>query len=270
MTRHTVETEGATLAYEKTGAGPLLIMIAGAGGLGGAYRAAAGLLAERRYTVVTYDRRCRGASTGDRGQDLDLGQQARDAAAIIRDTGVQQAHVFGSSGGGCIAVKLTEGQPDLVAGLIVHEPAIVSVLPDAERWLAHTREVHDVYLRKGVRRAMVAFARPAKGVNPIKMMFAQRGNERPDFAFFFAHEHVPISTYQPDLKALRAAGVPTVTLSGRASRDAYNARTAPALADKLGARFATISGNHFPYLFDPDRFVAELRPFLDALPARRA
>jgi pimeloyl-ACP methyl ester carboxylesterase len=266
MTRHAVGTEGATLVYEKVGAGPLLIMIAGAGGLGSAYRRAADQLAEE-YTVLTYDRRCRGASTGNRDQDLDLGQQARDAAAIIRDTGAMQAYVFGSSGGGCIAVKLTEERPQLVAGLIVHEPAIVSVLPDAERWRAHAAEVHDLYLRKGVLRAMARFAKPVKGVNPIKMIRARRGGERPDFAFFMAHEHVPISAYRPDIEALRQAAVPTVTLSGRASRDGYNARTAPALADLLGARFGTISGNHFPYLLDPDRFVAELRPHLTEISA---
>lgn len=267
MTRHTVATEGATLIYEKAGTGPLLVMIAGAGGLGSAYRAAAGDMAGQ-YTVVTYDRRCRGASTGDRDQDLDLGQQARDAAAIIRDTGAVTAYVFGSSGGGCIAVKLTEDQPELVAGLIVHEPAIVSVLSDAERWLAHTREVHDLYLRRGTRRAAIRFARPAKGINPIALVRAQRGAERPDLGFFFAREHVPISTYRPDIQALRRAAVPTVTLSGRASRDGYNARTAPALAELLGARFATISGNHFPYLLGPSRFAAELLPHLDAMPAR--
>jgi pimeloyl-ACP methyl ester carboxylesterase len=93
MTRHAVSTEGATLAYEKAGAGPLLIMIAGAGGLGSAYRKAAALLAGQ-YTVITYDRRCRGSSTGNRDLDLDLDldQQARDAAAIIRDADAGSAY----------------------------------------------------------------------------------------------------------------------------------------------------------------------------------
>ncbi len=266
MTSRTVSTEGAALAYEKVGSGPLLIMIAGAGGLGSAYRAAAWLADQ--YTVITYDRRCRGASTGNRDQDLDLGQQARDAAAIIRDVGADSAYVFGSSGGGCIAVKFTEDQPQLVTGLIVHEPAIVSVLPDADRWLAHTREIHDLYLRKGTRRAMIRFARPAKGINPVSMILAQRGGERPDLEFFLAHEHVPISTYRPDIQALRHAAVPTATLSGRASRDSYNARTGPALASLIGARSATISGNHFPYILDPGRFAKELRPHLNEMPAR--
>jgi len=102
------------------------------------------------------------------------------------------------------------------------------------------------------------------------LVLAQRGGQRPDMAFFLAREHVPISTYRPDIGALRRAAVPTVTLSGRASRDGYNARTAPALAGLLGARFVTISGNHFPYLLDPDRFAAELRPELDALAAGHA
>lgn len=271
MTSHTVASEGAVLAYAQAGSGPLLIMIAGAGGLGGAYQKAAARLADG-YTVVTYDRRCHGRSTGDRGQDMDLAQQARDAAAIIRACagttgGAGKAYVFGSSGGAAIAVKLAEDSPELVAGLLAHEPAIVSVLPDAGHWLAYVNDVHDTYLRKGTFPAMIKFARPAKGINPIRLIRAQRGGQRPDMTFFFAHEHVPISTYRPDAEALRRAAVPMVTLSGRASRDGYNARTAPALAKLLGARFVTISGNHFPYLLDPDRFAAELRPELDSLAA---
>lgn len=266
MTSHTVASEGAVLAYDKAGSGPLLIMIAGAGGLGGAYQKAAARLAGG-YTVIAYDRRCHGRSTGDREQDMDLAQQARDAAAIIRDTGAENAYVFGSSGGAAIAVKLAEDSPELVAGLLAHEPAIVSVLPDAGHWLAHVNDVHDTYLRKGTFPALIKFARPAKGTNPISLIRAQRGGQRPDMTFFFAHEHVPISTYRPDAEALRRAAVPMVTLSGRASRDGYNARTAPALAKLLGARFVTISGNHFPYLLNPDRFAAELRPELGSLAA---
>jgi hypothetical protein len=70
---------------------------------------------------------------------------------------------------------------------------------------------------------MIRFARPARGVNPIAMIRAQRGG---------------------------------------------GGRTAPALAGRLGARFVMISGNHFPYILDPGRFVAELRPQLTAMPAR--
>jgi pimeloyl-ACP methyl ester carboxylesterase len=62
VTSHTVKSEGATLACEKTGTGLLLIMIAG--GLSSAYRKTADLLADR-YTAVTYDRRCHGLSTAD-------------------------------------------------------------------------------------------------------------------------------------------------------------------------------------------------------------
>jgi pimeloyl-ACP methyl ester carboxylesterase len=264
--RHTVATEGASIAYKTGGTGPLLIMIAGAGGLGDAYRTTADLLRDR-YTVVTYDRRCHGASTGDRQKDLDLAQQARDAAAIIADIGAANAYVFGSSGGGCIAVKLAEERPTLVEGLVLHEPAIISVLPDYERRLAHTRRVHDLYQRNGVRFAMLEFGRPVKGVNPVKMALAQRGAVRPDLGFFFAREHVPIASYRPDIQALRQAAIPTAALSGRASRDGYNARTAPALADLIDARFATVNGNHFPFLFDPALFATDLRPHLDWISA---
>ena len=70
---------------------------------------------------------------------------------------------------------------------------------------------------------------------------------------------MPITTYDPDVTSLRRAGVPIVTLAGRGSKDAYYARTAPILAEKVGGRFSIISGNHFAFLLNPDTFASELR-----------
>jgi pimeloyl-ACP methyl ester carboxylesterase len=239
-------------------------MIPGAGGLGGQFRRTAEMLADR-HSVILYDRRCHGRSTGDPRRDMDLAQQARDTAAVIRDSGAERAYVFGTSGGGAIACKLVEDAPEVVDGLVLHEPAIVSVLPDADRWLAHVSEVHDIYLRKGAMKAMIAFTKPVKGINPVAMIRARKNGDRPDMDFFLAHEHVPISTYQPHIAALRRTGRPMIMLSGRASGDGYNARTAPALAELLGMPFRTVSGNHFPYLLAPDRFAAELSSALGEL-----
>jgi pimeloyl-ACP methyl ester carboxylesterase len=259
----TVHTEGADIAYRRVGQGPVLVMVAGAGGAGDAYRKSAELLADA-YTVVTYDRRCNGRSTGDRTQDLDMAQQARDAATVIGATGADQALVFGNSGGANIALKLTEDHPGVVAGLVVHEPPVVSILPDADALLAFVDDVSDTFRTKGPKRAIFKFARSGVGVNPVRLLAARNGGS-PDLGFFIEHEYVPITTYAPDLDALRSGGIPIVTLAGRASRDAYYARTAPLLADRVGGRFSTISGNHFAFLLAPETFAAELRTQLGIL-----
>ena len=114
MVPGSVHNESAEIVYERIGDGPVLLMIAGAGGTGDGYRKAARQLSST-YSVITYDRRCCGRSTGDRTQTMDMAQQARDALEIIRAADVDKAYVFGNSGGANIALKLTEAHPEVVA-----------------------------------------------------------------------------------------------------------------------------------------------------------
>jgi pimeloyl-ACP methyl ester carboxylesterase len=263
MTQHVVSTEAADLVYDVTGRGPTLLMIAGAGGTGSIYRKSAELLGDS-YTVVTYDRRANGQSSGDPTTMLDMAQQARDAASVITSTGADSAIVFGNSGGANIALKLTEDHPSIVEGLAVHEPPVVSILPDADVWATFINEVDSTRRRKGVRRAEWRFVRSGVGVNPLKLLLA-RGSGRPNLEFFLEREFVPISTYAPNIDDLRHADVPIIALAGRGSRDAYYARTARVLADQVPCRYATVSGNHFAFLLDPEVFAAELREHLASL-----
>jgi pimeloyl-ACP methyl ester carboxylesterase len=252
-----VHNEGAVITYDRIGDGPVLLMITGAGGTGDVYRKIALRLSDT-YSVITYDRRCNGQSTGDRTKPLDMAQQARDALEILRAAEVDEAYVFGNSGGANIALKLTEMHPEVVAGLVAHEPPVVSILPDADVWLTFVDEITDTFRSKGPKRAMLRFARSGVGINPLKLLLA-RGGGRPDLTFFVEREYRPITTYDPDTTSLRRSGVPIVTLAGRGSKDAYYARTAPILATKVGGRFSTISGNHFAFLLSPDVFASELR-----------
>ena len=265
MAEKTVHNEGADIVYEQVGAGPMLLMIAGAGGTGDGYQKAAQLLSDS-YTVVTYDRRCNGRSSGDRTRDLEMAQQAHDAVVIIAAAGFDKSFVFGNSGGANIALKLAEDHPGVVAGLIVHEPPVVAILPDADVWLNFVDEVRTTFETKGPRRAMLRFVRSTVGVNPVKLVLS-RGTRKPDFRFFLEREYVPITTYNPDVDELRNHGVPLIALAGKDSKDAYYARTAPILAERAGGHFLTISGNHFAFQLSPDTFVKELRAQLSTLPA---
>ena len=118
-----VHTEGADIVYDHEGSGPSLLLIAGAGGEAHRYAAASALLTQN-YTVVRYDRRCCTRSTGDKTQAIDIAQQGRDAVAIIKAMGAEPAYIFGSSAGGTICCAIASNHPDLIAGMVVHEPAI--------------------------------------------------------------------------------------------------------------------------------------------------
>jgi len=263
----TVHTEGAAIVYDYVGTGPLLLTIAGGGGDAIRYAPMARLLADA-YTVVSYDRRGNSRSTGDATADLDMARSARDAAAVIRALGAERAYVFGNSGGASIGLKLAEDTPDVIAGLVAHEPPIIAILPDAARWRAFDEEVHETYLTQGLGPAMRLFFSSLVGFDaPPPPPGAASGGPRnigggPNMDFFMAREFLPISTYAPDLDAIARQRVPIVAAAGRRSADAYYARTARLLAERLGCRYAEFPGNHNAFMNDTAAFAASLREAL--------
>ncbi|WP_256347528.1 alpha/beta fold hydrolase [Serratia proteamaculans] len=94
----TVHNEDAEIAYDVEGQGPLLLLVVGGNGDSRRFAALSAQLSDR-YTVVRYDRRANFRSTGDTGAELDMAQQGRDAAAVIRALGNEPAFVFGNSAG---------------------------------------------------------------------------------------------------------------------------------------------------------------------------
>ena len=94
----------------------------------------AGRLADR-YTVVAYDQRGHSRSALDgEPEDIPVAVHADDAAAILAAVGNGPAYVYGISGGGTIGLELVARHPDLVRTLVAHEPPLMELLPDAERW----------------------------------------------------------------------------------------------------------------------------------------
>ena len=254
----TVTIEAADLHGVIEGEGPLLLLIAGAGGDGARYAPLAAELA-RDFRVLRYDRRCCGLSTGDRNQPMTLAQQARDAAAMIVAAGGGPALVVGNSGGANIALTLAETRPDLVAQVLAHEPPALPVLPDAAEWLAFSDQVEAAYAAQGLMPAMMLFLSAIKGVS------GPPPGGRPDprnLSFFLEQELHAICRYARDIAALARLGDRLVLASGADSADAYYARTAPILAQATGARLAPFAGHHFAFAADPARYAADIRAAL--------
>ncbi len=260
----TVQTEGANIVYDYEGEGPLLLTIAGGGGNGARYAPIAGILAAE-YTVVNYDRRGNSRSTDGGPGALDMAQSARDAAAVIRAMGVEQAYVFGNSGGANIGLKLAEDMPEVISGLVVHEPPVVALLPDAATWQGFVQEVHETYTTQGTPAAMKMFAGSLVGFDAPAPGPGDRIGAGPNMDFFMSREFVPISTYVPDLDALARNHVAIVMTAGRRSADAYYARTARLLAQRLGCPYVEVPGNHMAFLNDTAAFAAALREVLQGL-----
>ncbi len=260
----TVHTEGANIVYDCAGDGPLLLTIAGGGGDASRYAPLSHMLADA-YTVVSYDRRGNSRSTGDASVDMDMAQSARDAVAVIRAMSIEKAYVFGNSGGANIGLKLAEDLPEVITGLVVHEPPVIPILPDAETWQGFVQKVHETYVTQGVQAAMNLFASSLVGFDAPSQRPGGGIGAGPNMDFFMAREYVPIGTYVPNLDAISRNQVAIVTAAGRRSADAYYARTARLLAQRLGCQYVEFPGNHLAFINDTEAFATALRAVLQDL-----
>lgn len=112
----TTSADGTRIGFDRTGAGPALILIDGAlcrRGIGPNAQLAQRLRA--RFTVITYDRRGRGESTDS--QPYAIRREIDDLATLI-DVAGGTAHLYGISSGGALALEaaaLLGGRVDRVA-----------------------------------------------------------------------------------------------------------------------------------------------------------
>jgi pimeloyl-ACP methyl ester carboxylesterase len=112
--------DGTTIAYDRSGEGPPLVLVGGAL----SDRAAAGSLAEAlapRFTVFAYDRRGRGDS-GDTAPYA-VEREIEDLEAIVAEAG-GSAFVFGHSSGAALALETAaRGLP--ITKLALYEPPFI-------------------------------------------------------------------------------------------------------------------------------------------------
>ena len=113
----TVQSNNISLAYEQTGSGPHLLLIAGLGYGGWFWHKVVPGLAQH-FTVTTFDNRGAGGSDKPAGP-YTLDQFAADTAGLIEALGLAGATVLGHSLGGYIAQKLIYSRPELVGKLIL-------------------------------------------------------------------------------------------------------------------------------------------------------
>ena len=253
-----VVNDGAELQVEWLGDGPTLLMIAGGGGTGVRYAEVARHLADG-HRVVWYDRRCCGASTGNREANGDMAQQASDAAAVIAAMGDGRADVFGNSSGANIALKLAVDHPQAVNRVIVHEPPVLPLLDDGAEWIAYSDKVVETFASAGPMPALgmflseiVGHSGPPPGPRP----------DPKDMVFFLSRELPVFCRFAPDLNRLRANGVAMVTAAGRDSADAYYARTARLLAQEIPCHYHAFSGHHFSFGDAPEVYARDIRAAL--------
>jgi pimeloyl-ACP methyl ester carboxylesterase len=259
---HVLHVPGARLYYEVQGSGPALMLIGHPRASSG-FAAIASLLAGD-HTVVTCDPRGFARSTiDDPGQDAEPGLLADDVRRVLEAVGEQPAHLFGSSGGAVTGLALAARHPGHVQTLVAHEPPLALLLPDAEEACAEIRGIYDTYRNRGIGAAWQKFsaftgidARPqgeGAALQPSSAeMVATSGR-------FFGHGLLPITLYQPDFAALRAAPTRVVIAGGTTSQGQFAQRAAAALAERLGTPLIDFPGDHTGFATEAKDFAAVLR-----------
>jgi pimeloyl-ACP methyl ester carboxylesterase len=283
MTTHTLEVPGAVLTYDvrrnESSTDPVLMMIGSPMGAAG-FGTLAGHFTDR--TVVTYDPRMSDRSRRtDGATQTTVEEQADDLHRLIEALDAGPVDLFASSGGAVNALELVARHPEQVRTLIAHEPPDAAVLPDAEAALAACRDIHETYMRNGTGPGMAKFMALTSNKGEIPADWTDR--PAPDPAMFglpaeddgsrddplIGHTILPITTYQPDFDALRAASTRIVLAAGAESKGEMAHRGAFAVAARLGMEPVIFPSHHGGFLGDeygwpgqPEMFAANLREVL--------
>ncbi|HEV8671964.1 MAG TPA: alpha/beta hydrolase [Candidatus Limnocylindria bacterium] len=262
----TIQANGTELYYELRGRGPAVLFISGATGDAGHFSATAERLADE-FKTIAYDRRGNSRSPRPAGwTTTTMAEQADDAAALVRALGVEPVVCFATSGGGDVGIELLLRDPDLLRGIILHEPALSAPIMTPEEAQAALAPIVGPAMASGGPRAVVeAFVRHFAGSeNWDRLDPALRERMLGNAQTFLGAEVEPFLTYRPEPAALLASRVPLrIGLGTSSVRDAIGG--AQWLADVLGLRPVTIPGGHAPYFEDSDRFARDLRPILREL-----
>lgn len=134
-----VSVNGVDLYYEEQGEGPPILGVHGSPSSAVLWEGAARELAQHGR-CITYDRRGFHRSAPPVPfESMDLVEHVDDAAALLAALHAGPAVVIGRSTGGLIALELARLFPDKVRALVLLEPALFTIDPDAAAWARNLR-----------------------------------------------------------------------------------------------------------------------------------
>ncbi|SDL35863.1 alpha/beta fold hydrolase [Streptomyces indicus] len=285
METYTLETPAADLVYDVRGplptadGRPPLLMVGQPMDAGG-FAALAERFPER--TVVTFDPRGLGRSTRKDGRsEYEPETLAEDVHVLIEALGAGPVEMFASSGGAVTALALVAKHPADVTTLVAHEPPLITLTPDGPAAVRARSELRDTYEKQGWGAGMAAFiamtswegeftdayfAQPA----PDPAMFglpAEDDGSREDP--LLSDRSWAVSSYTPDVGALKAAPTRVVIAVGEESANVQTGRTSAATAGLLGQQVTVFPSHHGGFCDEssgypgkPDEFAHRLREVL--------
>lgn len=214
MDKKTISRDGTPIAYQRTGQGPVVVLVSGAMSTGATAAPLAAALSHR-CSAVKYDRRGRGES-GDT-PPYAVEREVEDLAAVVRAVGGDAA-LFGMSSGGALVLRAVAAGLE-VPRVAVYEPPY-EVRPDRlperaaytenlNRALAEGRrgDAVELFLRlTGLAEQMIANARRSPMWRALEAL-----------APTLAHDDAVLGDGPVPRDLLASVGVPVLALAGGAS-----------------------------------------------------
>jgi pimeloyl-ACP methyl ester carboxylesterase len=257
--QHVTSRDGTTIAFDRMGDGPPVILVCG----GSTDRMAnQGLAAELAgdFTVYNYDRRGRGDS-GDT-PPYAVEREVEDIAAVI-DAAGGSAHLYGTSSGAALAMEAAaSGLP--VRKLVMWEPPYR--LDGRSDLPADTASVYRDLVAAGRRGdAVEYFMAKVVGLPPDFVAGARQAPfwaQQEALAHTLAYDAEIMGDYRIPVERAKAVHVPTIVINGGASFG-FMGETADALAKLIpNAQRRTLDGQRHDA--DPAVLAASLKQFFAA------
>lgn len=236
--------DGTTIAYDKQGEGPALIVVDGAltTRMSGSKPQLVSLLSAQ-LTVYTYDRRGR----GDSGDTLPyaVAREIEDIDAMIGEAGGTAA-LYGHSSGGSLALEAAVALGGKVCKLAIYEAPYNNDPAERQAWEKYLNDMAEA-LATGRSGDAVAFFMSYVGASPEQIADARQSAFWPSLeavAPTLAYDHSALLSPDRSVPIERAArvAVPTLVMHGGASYP-FMAETAQSLCSVIPvAELRTLDG----------------------------
>lgn len=209
--------DGTTIAFERSGEGPALILVDGAlcSHAFGPMRPLAALLAPH-FTVYAYDRRGRGES-GDTAP-FALEREVEDIDALIAAAG-GSALVYGISSGAALALEAAHQLPSRITKLALYEAPYSVDEPSVERFKAYRAQVGEV-LAQGRRGDAVELFMRLVGASDEGVAATRQSPAWPEFeavAPTLAYDAAALGDSSVPVDRAAVVSTPTLVMDGGAS-----------------------------------------------------
>ncbi|HSR22009.1 MAG TPA: alpha/beta hydrolase [Candidatus Eisenbacteria bacterium] len=262
----TRSSDGTVIGWERTGAGPPLVLVHGSFSDRTCWSQSVPLLAPH-FELASVDRRGRGLSPAP--GPTDLAREAADLRAVLDALG-RPAAICGWSFGAVVALQaVLEGVP--CTRLVLYEPPlpVASALPEGFR-----SEFFGLVEAGEHEAATVLFLIRVMRLQPAVVAVMQQYPLWPNVvaaAPSARWEMVVLDAYHYDVDLVRACRVPATVLAGTNSPPHLVEAGELLAGDLPAARLVRLPGqHHFAHLSNPAEFTAAVRQALSPVSPARA